>query len=115
MVLRDLLRLVRAHYALVVEIQLIPHEHLGDVGVRVLVDTVHPGLDVLEALGVGQVERDDHAVGLAVELVRDRLETLLPRRVPDLHVEHLLALLVLRLDEVDSYVAITQCYYYPEF
>ena len=67
-----------------------------------LVDGVHPGLHILEALLIGDVEGNDHAVGLSVELVGNRLKTLLPSSIPNLYVESLLPLFVIRLNKVNT-------------
>ena len=67
-----------------------------------LVDGVHPGLHVLKGLLVRDVEGDDHAIRLPVELVGQRLEALLPCRVPDLYIETLFSSLILGLDEINT-------------
>ena len=48
-------------------------------------ELVSPAVERLEGGGDGDVVDEDAAVGAAVEGDAQRLESLLPRRVPDLH------------------------------
>jgi hypothetical protein len=68
-----------------------------------LVNTAHPYLDTLKGSLVGDVECNDHAVSLSIELVSDCFKSLLTSRVPNLDVKLLIALLVLSLDKVHAY------------
>ena len=85
----ELLALLRADDALRREVGLVPHEELVHVLGGVPVDFVQPLLDVVERLGVGDVVNDDDAVRAAVVRGRDRPETLLASRVPDLELYRL--------------------------
>ncbi len=88
-----------------VKIQFVSHQNFCDICVSMLIYAAHPCLYALEGLLVRNVECNDHAVCLAIELVGDCLESLLTGRVPYFDVEFLIALLILSLDEVHAYCA----------
>jgi hypothetical protein len=52
---------------------------------KLLVDAGDPVSDILEAIMVSQIERHNNPVSLFVKLVRQSAEPLLPRRIPQLH------------------------------
>ena len=86
------------------QIDLVSHQHLGHRGVRrIPVYGVDPRAHVLKRLPLRQVERDDHAVRLPVELLRDRVKPLLPRRVPNLHIHF--RMLITRVSGLDAVYA----------
>jgi hypothetical protein len=69
------------------EVDLIPDQHLRQVGVGGRpVDRIDPRAHILKGLLLSQVKGDDHPLCLPVELLRDRVETFLSCRVPDLHI-----------------------------
>ena len=85
MLASELLPFLDGNRATILQVQFVANKHLEDAGVGMLVDRVNPRFHVDERLLVRNVERDDHAVRLPVERVRDRAKSLLPCRVPDLH------------------------------
>ena len=90
--IRDLDRFALEHGPLAAllrigQVDLVSHQHLGHRGVgRISVYGVDPRAHVLKRLPLSQVERDDHALRMPVELLRDRVKPLLARRVPNLHI-----------------------------
>ena len=67
------------------------------------VDTIHPCLNIIKGLLIRQVKGYYHPIGLAVELVRNASETLLPSCVPNFNVELPISFLVLVLNVVQPY------------
>lgn len=69
------------------EVDLIADQHLRQVGIGGRpVDRIDPRAHILKGLLLSQVKGDDHPLCLPVELLRDRVETFLSSRVPDLHI-----------------------------
>mmetsp|Transcript_36305 Transcript_36305/g.85696 ORF Transcript_36305/g.85696 Transcript_36305/m.85696 type:complete len:230 (+) Transcript_36305:105-794(+) len=95
--LGELLGRLGLHLPLGGQVALVTDQQLVDILRRVPLDLVQPGLDMLEGLGVGSVVDDDDAVRAAVVAARDRTETLLARRVPNLQLDRL----AIQLDGAD--------------
>ena len=72
---------LRAHVGLV------PHQQRDDGVVGVGFDLVHPGLDVVEALEVSDVEHQENALGPSVVCRGDCPELFLSGGVPQLHTD----------------------------
>lgn len=86
---REFLALVGGDLPCVGHVALVADEDAGDVVGGVFLDLVHPVLDGGEALAVRDVVGHDDPVRALVVAARDRLEPLLPRRVPDLQLYRL--------------------------
>merc|ERR1719499_770825 len=94
---RQLLRLVEGHDPLGGQVALVPDEQLVHVIRGVLIDLLHPVLDVVEGLLVRHIIHNNDAVETREEAARDRAEPLLARPVPDLQ----LADLAIQLERAD--------------
>ena len=88
-VVGQLLTLFKGHSALTLEIALVAHEDAADVVTGVLLDFAHPGLNVAEALTVGDVVDHNDAVGALVVAGGDGLEAFLASSVPNLQLDRL--------------------------
>jgi len=96
------LRCLRCDHYLVFKVELVANDDDRCVSVLHLVNRLNPVAHGLERLVARLVKRYDDAVSLPVELVGDVAELLLPRSVPNAHLDTLLILLIhiLRLDEL---------------
>merc|ERR1719487_1452626 len=71
------------------EVDFVASERSDDIGVRLPLQLLDPGLGLLERGGLRDVKDDDGGLGVAVVHRRQRAETLLTGRVPDLKLDHL--------------------------
>merc|ERR1719487_1651860 len=71
------------------EVDFVASERNDNIGVRLPLQLLDPGLGLLERGGFRDVKDDDGSLGVAVVHRRQRAETLLPGRVPDLKLDHL--------------------------
>ena len=83
----ELLALVTGHLSFSVSVHLVADEHDDCIWLALRLYLVEPVLQVLEAGVARYAVGEEHCVGPAVEDLGDRLEGLLPCRVPDLQLE----------------------------
>ena len=82
---RELLGLLERHLSLFLQVDLITYQRLHDVGVRMLVDTLEPILNVAEGLSIGHIKGNYYSIGLLVKGVSNCAKPLLASSVPNLN------------------------------